>query len=107
MQHCTGKPSTRMVQAPQEPSSQPSFVPVRLRLSRSTSRSKALEGAATSTSSLFTRNLINIFFDFIKNPCADTRKSNYIGSLPKLQRSVGVNCGIIVFMLVGIILADV
>src|SRR5215203_4799232 len=68
MQHCIGTSSTRTVQAPQEPSSQPSFVPVRPISSRSRSSKSRLGAAATSRSSPLTRNRIKIFLGVISSP---------------------------------------
>src|SRR5262245_54255464 len=66
MQHWDGTPSTRMVHAPQEPSSQPSFVPVRDISSRRTSSKSRFGGAATSWLWPLTLNRIKILFCFIK-----------------------------------------
>src|ERR1041385_6058923 len=57
-QESTGFPSTSTVQVPHSPSSQPCFVPVRPRSSRSTSSSVLWGAKATSTGSPFSSKAI-------------------------------------------------
>src|SRR5215467_7266113 len=77
----TGRPSTNTAQHPHSPNSQPCFVPVSLRSSRSTSRSVLCGENATSTCSPLTRNTMCAFWSllfarfptcFITLPRADT-----------------------------------
>src|SRR5215475_13217585 len=77
----TGRPSTNTAQHPHSPNSQPCFVPVSPRSSRSTSRSVLCGANATSTCSPLTRNnrcaFSSLFFArfptcFITLPLADT-----------------------------------
>src|SRR3954452_213802 len=55
-QEQTGAPSTRTVQAPQSPASQPIFVPIRPRSSRKTCDRRFVAAAATRTSLPLTLN---------------------------------------------------
>src|SRR5215471_18207995 len=77
----TGRPSTNTAQHPHSPNSQPCFVPVSPRSSRSTSRSVLCGAKATSTCSPLTLNdrcaFWSLFFarfptGFITLPLADT-----------------------------------
>ena len=63
----TALPSTRIVQAPQLPVSQPTFVPIRFNCSRNTS-AKVHHGSTNTSSSIpFTLNLMTCFILFLSS----------------------------------------